>query len=161
MESLLENVDAAKGMVRLLLLKPTPDAAAATLGKRGGTETAKRGAEFYSEISALRKTRAGGRPKKRQDVLNNGATQDSVRSRSAFVIAKRVKQLGWGSTIFAKAVHSSEQYARNLLQGVTIPSEEKIGAIIRGLRLDSVAADQNVYGGGSHTKRWSRYKDLN
>jgi hypothetical protein len=41
-----------------------PDAAA--LGSKGGTKTAERGPEYYRQIAAQRKTRAGGRPKKQQ-----------------------------------------------------------------------------------------------
>lgn len=41
------------------LLEQSP---AATLGKKGGKATAKRGSEFYRKIAAMRKTRAGGRP---------------------------------------------------------------------------------------------------
>lgn len=33
-------------------------------GRKGGTKTAERGPEYYCQIAALRKTRAGGRPKK-------------------------------------------------------------------------------------------------
>jgi hypothetical protein len=35
---------------------------AVALGKKGGRETAKRGADYYSKISAMRKERKGGRP---------------------------------------------------------------------------------------------------
>jgi hypothetical protein len=37
---------------------------AAFLGSLGGQETAKRGPEYFARIAALRKTRAGGRPRK-------------------------------------------------------------------------------------------------
>lgn len=37
---------------------------AAALGKKGGTITAKRGPEYYAQIASLRKTHAGGRPRK-------------------------------------------------------------------------------------------------
>jgi len=37
---------------------------AAVLGKKGGKATAKRGSEYFRKIAAMRKTRAGGRPKK-------------------------------------------------------------------------------------------------
>jgi hypothetical protein len=37
---------------------------AATLGAKGGTVTAKRGKEYYSQIAAMRKTKGGGRPRK-------------------------------------------------------------------------------------------------
>lgn len=37
---------------------------AATLGKRGGKKTAERGPEYFKKIAGMRKTRAGGRPRK-------------------------------------------------------------------------------------------------
>jgi hypothetical protein len=37
---------------------------AAQLGAKGGKETAKRGPEYYAQIAAMRKTHAGGRPRK-------------------------------------------------------------------------------------------------
>jgi len=43
------------------LLSQSP---AAELGKKGGKQTAKRGPDFYSKISAMRKTHGGGRPPK-------------------------------------------------------------------------------------------------
>ena len=43
------------------LLQQSP---AATLGAKGGKQTAKRGSEYFRQIAAKRKTRAGGRPKK-------------------------------------------------------------------------------------------------
>lgn len=36
---------------------------AATLGKKGGKVTAKRGSEYFRKIAAMRKERKGGRPK--------------------------------------------------------------------------------------------------
>jgi hypothetical protein len=45
------------------LLEESP---AATLGAKGGKETAKRGSEYFRQIAAKRKTHAGGRPAKRQ-----------------------------------------------------------------------------------------------
>ena len=39
---------------------------AATLGAKGGKKTAERGPEFFRKIASMRKTRAGGRPKKNQ-----------------------------------------------------------------------------------------------
>ncbi len=140
--SLRENLEAAWELVQLLLVKPTPESMAAELGKRGGQETAKRGPEYYSEIAGRRKTKAGGRPVKHQDVLTSGATPSSVRSRSAFLIAQRVKDLQMNADTLAQAIHSSGQYARNLMQGVTIPSDEKINALIKGLKLDDLQADQ-------------------
>jgi hypothetical protein len=43
----------------LLTIEP-----AAVLGKMGGKATAKRGPEYFRKIAAMRKTKAGGRPKK-------------------------------------------------------------------------------------------------
>ena len=37
---------------------------AAVLGHKGGSTTAKRGSEYFRQLAAKRKTRAGGRPKK-------------------------------------------------------------------------------------------------
>lgn len=45
-------------------LLSTPTVAAVALGKRGGTKTAERGPEYFAKIAAMRKTRAGGRPRK-------------------------------------------------------------------------------------------------
>ena len=43
----------------LLTIEP-----AAVLGKMGGKATAKKGSEYFRQIAAMRKTRAGGRPRK-------------------------------------------------------------------------------------------------
>jgi hypothetical protein len=43
----------------LLTVKP-----AASLGKLGGKQTAKRGPDYFRKIAAMRKKHAGGRPKK-------------------------------------------------------------------------------------------------
>ena len=43
------------------LIERTP---AAVLGALGGQKTAERGSEYYRELAAKRKTKAGGRPKK-------------------------------------------------------------------------------------------------
>ncbi len=40
---------------------------AAQLGAKGGTKTAERGPDYYAKIASMRKTRAGGRPKKIQN----------------------------------------------------------------------------------------------
>jgi hypothetical protein len=40
---------------------------AAVLGAMGGKATAKRGPEYFRKIAAMRKTRAGGRPRKQAD----------------------------------------------------------------------------------------------
>ncbi len=45
------------------LLKESP---AARLGAKGGKKTAERGPEYFRKIAGMRKTRAGGRPSKRE-----------------------------------------------------------------------------------------------
>jgi hypothetical protein len=45
------------------MVEEAKNSAAVELGKRGGEKTAERGPEYYAEIQALRKTKAGGRPK--------------------------------------------------------------------------------------------------
>jgi hypothetical protein len=42
------------------------ESAPSLLGQMGGKETAKRGSEYFREIAAMRKTHAGGRPRKQQ-----------------------------------------------------------------------------------------------
>ena len=39
-------------------------APAAALGRKGGTVTAKKGSDHFRQLAAMRKTRAGGRPRK-------------------------------------------------------------------------------------------------
>lgn len=46
------------------LLKQAKMPAAALLGRKGGSQTAKRGSDYYRQLAAKRKTRAGGRPRK-------------------------------------------------------------------------------------------------
>jgi hypothetical protein len=46
------------------LIGSTKLPAAAVLGRKGGSETAKRGSEYFRQLAAKRKTRAGGRPRK-------------------------------------------------------------------------------------------------
>jgi hypothetical protein len=43
----------------LIKIKP-----AAALGAKGGAKTAQRGPEYFKRIAAMRKTKAGGRPRK-------------------------------------------------------------------------------------------------
>jgi hypothetical protein len=45
----------------------TTSKAAALLGSKGGSTTAKRGSEYFRQLAAKRKTRAGGRPRKKTD----------------------------------------------------------------------------------------------
>jgi hypothetical protein len=40
---------------------------AAAMGTKGGSKTAERGAEYYSQIAAMRKNRRGGRPRKQPE----------------------------------------------------------------------------------------------
>jgi hypothetical protein len=42
-------------------------AGAAAMGQKGGSTTAQRGPDYYAKIAAMRKTRAGGRPRKHVD----------------------------------------------------------------------------------------------
>jgi uracil phosphoribosyltransferase len=46
------------------LLKQMGKPAAAIMGHKGGSETAKRGSEYFRKLASMRKTRAGGRPRK-------------------------------------------------------------------------------------------------
>ena len=46
------------------LLSQVKMPAAAVLGRKGGSQTAKRGTEYFRQIAAKRKTRGGGRPRK-------------------------------------------------------------------------------------------------
>jgi len=39
--------------------------AAALLGRKGGSQTAKRGSDYFRQLAAKRKKRAGGRPRKK------------------------------------------------------------------------------------------------
>lgn len=41
--------------------------AAAALGRKGGSQTAKRGSDYFRQLAAKRKTRGGGRPRKTAD----------------------------------------------------------------------------------------------
>lgn len=41
--------------------------AAAALGRKGGSQTAKRGPDYFRQLAAKRKRRAGGRPKKQAE----------------------------------------------------------------------------------------------
>ena len=40
---------------------------AVVLGQKGGKQTAKRGSDYFRKIAAMRKTRAGGRPRKQAE----------------------------------------------------------------------------------------------
>jgi hypothetical protein len=49
------------------MLKHAKMPAAALLGRKGGSQTAKRGSDYFRQLAAKRKTRAGGRPKKQAE----------------------------------------------------------------------------------------------
>ncbi|MGD0467139.1 MAG: hypothetical protein ABSA54_02065 [Terriglobales bacterium] len=46
------------------LLSQSKLPAAATLGRKGGTVTAKRGSDYFRKLASRRKTHGGGRPRK-------------------------------------------------------------------------------------------------
>ena len=52
--------------------KENKNQAAAELGRLGGQKTAERGPEYYAEIQAMRKVRAGGRPKAPPEAAHEG-----------------------------------------------------------------------------------------
>jgi hypothetical protein len=60
-ERSLELLTSALALTDDLIAIPQP--AAVELGKRGGLKTAERGSEYFRKIAAMRKTKAGGRPK--------------------------------------------------------------------------------------------------
>jgi hypothetical protein len=59
-----ELLGTARLLARDLLSNPASVPAAA-LGKLGGEKTAERGPEYFRKIAAMRKTRGGGRPRKK------------------------------------------------------------------------------------------------
>src|ERR1017187_3496318 len=48
------------------LIGQTKLAPAALMGRKGGASIAKRGSEYFRQLAAKRKTRAGGRPRKQR-----------------------------------------------------------------------------------------------
>jgi hypothetical protein len=54
-------LDSALALTDDLIAAPS---SAVSLGQRGGQKTAERGSEYFRQIAAKRKTRAGGRPRK-------------------------------------------------------------------------------------------------
>jgi hypothetical protein len=58
-----EILDAAQGLIKDMIEQEKVPVAA-TLGAKGGAQTAKRGSEYFRQLAAKRKTRAGGRPRK-------------------------------------------------------------------------------------------------
>lgn len=64
-ESCREIVDTALAIADgLESKKPSRGNPAAALGRVGGKKTAERGPEYFKQIAAMRKTKAGGRPRK-------------------------------------------------------------------------------------------------
>ncbi|HWR36835.1 MAG TPA: hypothetical protein VN622_13295 [Clostridia bacterium] len=59
----LELLTAADALADQLLKTPP----AVQLGKKGGQKTAERGPDYYAKIAAMRKTRRGGRPRKKNE----------------------------------------------------------------------------------------------
>jgi hypothetical protein len=53
-------LDSALSLTDDLLALPST---AVSLGQRGGKKTAERGPDYFKKIAAMRKTKAGGRPK--------------------------------------------------------------------------------------------------
>jgi hypothetical protein len=49
------------------LIKQTKLPAAAILGRKGGSVTAKRGSAYFRKLAARRKTHGGGRPRKESE----------------------------------------------------------------------------------------------
>jgi hypothetical protein len=49
------------------LLRQSKMPAAAMLGRKGGSVTAKRGSDYFRKLAARRKTHGGGRPRKESD----------------------------------------------------------------------------------------------
>lgn len=121
------------------LIERTP---AKQLGALGGAKTAERGPEYFKQIAAMRKTNAGGRPKKDRTVLTEGVSPNGVRSRASFIIADRAKQLGLDVAGVASAIGVSEQYARDLLQGKKVPSDAVIANLISGLKLNDFETEK-------------------
>ena len=55
---LIDKADAhLQGLVGYISMMPTE------LGRKGGRKTAERGSEYFRQLAAMRKTKAGGRPK--------------------------------------------------------------------------------------------------
>jgi hypothetical protein len=60
-----ELLRAALALTDDLIRQTTTSKAAALLGHKGGSATAKRGSEYFRQLAGRRKTRAGGRPRKK------------------------------------------------------------------------------------------------
>jgi hypothetical protein len=56
----------AEALQRTERLAKAVTTAAVKRGRKGGTKTAERGPDYFRQIAAMRKTRAGGRPRKQR-----------------------------------------------------------------------------------------------
>jgi hypothetical protein len=54
----------ADAILRTERLAKAVNTAAVKRGRKGGTKTAERGPDYFRQIAAMRKTKAGGRPRK-------------------------------------------------------------------------------------------------
>ena len=68
------------------------DRAAVSLGRRGGRKTAEQGSEYFRKVSALRKTKAGGRPRKRR-VVTEGILGKTALAGTFFSLGYQVSLL--------------------------------------------------------------------
>jgi hypothetical protein len=59
-----ELLTASIALTNDLIAQEKPSTAAASLGRKGGSVTAQRGSEYFRQLAARRKVRAGGRPRK-------------------------------------------------------------------------------------------------
>jgi len=57
----------AEALQRVERLSKAVLTAAEKRGRKGGTKTAERGPDYFRQIAAMRKTRAGGRPRKQAE----------------------------------------------------------------------------------------------
>lgn len=65
-ESLTAALALNKDLIQRSTNKAVESNAAAALGAKGGNKTAERGPEYFARIAAMRKTKAGGRPRKNE-----------------------------------------------------------------------------------------------
>lgn len=59
-----ELLKSALALTDDLLSQANKSTAATVLGRKGGTVTAQKGSDHFRKLAAMRKTRAGGRPRK-------------------------------------------------------------------------------------------------
>lgn len=66
-ESLIAALALSKDLIKRSMATSATSEAASALGSKGGQRTAERGPEYFKKIASMRKTRAGGRPRRKQD----------------------------------------------------------------------------------------------